>query len=62
MLDLFAVAGRHDQLAPLIQQRFAKVSDTIYASANSAMPSDLPPDLIQDLNRIETPFKGYQTD
>ena len=62
VLDLFAVAGRHDQLAPLIERRFAAVSDTIYASANSAMPSDLPPDLIQDLNRIETPFNAYQTD
>jgi len=59
VLDLFCVAGRHDELQPLMEARFAKVSDTVYASANSAMPADLPPDLIQDLNAIETPFKGY---
>jgi probable F420-dependent oxidoreductase len=62
VLDLFCVAGRHDEIAGLIEKRFGGVSDSIYASANSAMPADLPPDLIQELNRIETPFKGYATD
>jgi len=59
VLDLFVVAGRHDEIKPLLEARFASVSDSVYASANSAMPADLPPDLIQDLNRIETPFEGY---
>lgn len=61
VLDLFAVAARHDELEPALAKRFGGVSDTVYASANSAMPADLPPDLIQDLNRIETPFTGYET-
>lgn len=59
VLDLFAVTGRHDELERLVEARFGGLSDTVYASANSAMPADLPPELIQDLNRIETPFTGY---
>ena len=59
VLELFVAAGRHDELKSLLEERFARTSDTVYASANSAMPADLPPDLIQDLNAIPTPFKGY---
>ena len=59
VLELFVVSGRHDQIEKEIRQRLGKFSDSIYASANSAMPADLPPELIQDLNRIETPFKGF---
>ena len=62
VLELFAVAGRHDQLKPLLEARFGGYSDTIYGSANSAVPSDLPPDLIQDLNTIPTQFRNYVTD
>lgn len=59
VLDLFAVTARHDQLKAGIERRFGDVSDSIYASANSAMPADLPPDLIQDIAAIKTPFQGY---
>ncbi len=59
VLELFVVSGRHDEIEKEIRQRLGKFSDSIYASANSAMPADLPPELIQDLNRIETPFKGF---
>ncbi len=59
VLDLFAVTARHDQLKAGIERRFGGVSDTIYASANSATPADLPPDLIQDIALIATPFQGY---
>lgn len=59
VLELFVVAGRHDQLKPLLEGRFGATSDSVYASANSAQPGDLPPDLIQELNGVETPFKGY---
>ncbi len=62
VLELFVVAGRHDQIQSRLEARLAGLSDSIYASANSAMPADLPPSLIQDLNRIETPFEGYARD
>jgi probable F420-dependent oxidoreductase len=62
VLDLFVAAGRHDEIAGIIEKRFSATADTIYASANSAQAADLPTGLIQDINRIETPFKGYETD
>lgn len=62
VLDLFVAAGRHDEIAGIIEKRFSASADTIYASANSAQAADLPPDLIQDINRIKTPFEGYETD
>jgi probable F420-dependent oxidoreductase len=62
LLHEFAAIGRHDEIADRIAARFAAVSDTIFASANSAMPSDLPADLIQDIQAIETPFGGFATE
>lgn len=62
VLDLFVAAGRHDEIAGIIEKRFSASADTIYASANSAQAADLPPDLIQDINSIVTPFKDYETD
>lgn len=59
VLDLFVAAGRHDQICNIIEKRFAATADTIYASANSAQAADLPAELIQDITRIKTPFKGY---
>jgi hypothetical protein len=53
----FAAVGRHDQIAKAIAQRFGGLVDSIGASANSAKPSDLPPDLLQDLARIPTAYK-----
>ena len=61
LVHLFAAVGRHDQIAAVIEKRFGGVSDTLNASVNSATPSDMPPDLIQDIQRIQTPFKGYKT-
>lgn len=59
VLDLFAVSGRHDEIAPRVRARFADVCDTIYASASSEEPASLPRDLLQELGRIDTPFEGF---
>lgn len=59
VLEHFLVAARHDELKAGIEGRFGGLSDAVYASANSAMPADLPPDLIQDLNGVRTEFQGY---
>ncbi len=61
VLELFAISGRHDEIKSVIEKRLGSMTDTVYASANSALPSDLPPDLIQDLNQIDTPFKGFSS-
>jgi len=61
VLDLFAASGRHDEIKRVIERRFAATSDSIFASANSAAPADLPPDLIAELTSVPTPFQGYAT-
>ena len=53
----FAAVGRHDQIAKAIEARFGGLVDSISASANSSKPSDMPPDLLQDLARIPTKFR-----
>jgi len=62
LLHEFAAIGRHDQIAAEIESRFGAVSDTVAASASATMAGDMPPDLIQDIQRIETPFKGFDTE
>ena len=54
-----SASGRHDEIEAVIRERYADVTDTISASGNPLQPADMPPDLLQDLARIETPFKGY---
>ena len=57
VVHLFAAVGRHDQIAKAIEARFGGLVDSISASANSSKPSDMPPDLLQDLARIPTPYR-----
>ena len=57
VVHLFAAVGRHDQIAKAIEGRFGGLVDAVSASANSSKPSDLPPDLIQDLARIPTRYR-----
>ncbi len=59
VVHLFAAVGRHDQIAGVIEKRFGGLVDSLFASANSAVPGDLPPDLIQDIRRIPVAFKRY---
>lgn len=58
VVHLFAAVGRYDQIAKAIEQRFGGLVDSIGASANSAKPTQLPPDLIQDILRIKTPYRA----
>jgi probable F420-dependent oxidoreductase len=57
VVHLFAAVGRHDQIAKAIEVRFGGLVDSISASANSAKPSDMPPELIQDIARIPTRYR-----
>jgi probable F420-dependent oxidoreductase len=52
VLDHFVATGRHDQIKTAIERRFASFSDSVSAAG-------LPPDLLQDLARIRTPFEGF---
>ncbi|MCY4500226.1 MAG: LLM class flavin-dependent oxidoreductase, partial [Alphaproteobacteria bacterium] len=60
-LRLFAAVGRHDELADAVEERFGGAADAIYASLSMDMRPDIPPDLIQDIRRLPTAFKGYAT-
>lgn len=57
VVHLFAAVGRHDQIAKAIEGRFGGLVDAVSASANSSKPADLPPDLIQDLQKIPTRYR-----
>lgn len=61
VVHLFAAVGRHDQIAKAITERFGGLVDSVSASANSSKPSDLPPDLLQDLARIPTRYESETT-
>jgi probable F420-dependent oxidoreductase len=62
LLELFAAIGRHDELAAQIETRFGGVSDSIYASSSSEVRSDLPPDLITDIQAIGVQFQKFDTE
>ena len=57
VVHLFAAVGRHDQIAKAIEARFGGLVDSVSASASSTKPSDLPPGLIQDIQRIPTRYR-----
>ena len=62
IVHLFAAVGTHDKIAAAIEKRFGGVSDMVSAIAAPDAEPGLTPDLIQDLQRIETPFQGFRTD
>jgi probable F420-dependent oxidoreductase len=59
VVNLFAAVGRHDQIVKVIAERFGGLVDAVQASANSAVPANLPPDLIQDIQRLPRAFQGF---
>jgi len=62
LVHLFAAVGTHRDIAARITERFGGVSDALNLRADpSAAGGDVPPDVIQEIKRIATPFQGYQT-
>ena len=59
VVHLFAAIGTHREIAKAIEQRFGGVADTIALSGGYGVRQDLPPDLIQDLRRIPSPFTAH---
>jgi hypothetical protein len=59
LLHACTAIGRHDEIKPVIEARFAAVSDTLQASASAEHPSDLPPDLVQEIRALPTAFAGF---
>ena len=61
LVHLFAAVGTHKEIAEAIGQRFGGVCDAISLRGDPAVPAPVPPDLIQDIQRIPTRFTGYKT-
>ncbi|HTK88796.1 MAG TPA: TIGR03617 family F420-dependent LLM class oxidoreductase [Verrucomicrobiae bacterium] len=61
VVHLFAAVGTHAEIAPAIARRFGGIADGIYARAAEGDAAFLPPDLVQDIRRIPSPFQGHRT-
>lgn len=61
VVHLFAAVGRHDELVGAMQARFGGLVDTVGAGTPVDEPGGLPPDLIQDIQAIPTPFERFAT-
>jgi hypothetical protein len=59
VLRLFAAIGTHRELAKAVAERFGGVADTVASSGGYGMKQDIPPGLIQDIQRIPTAFTGF---
>ena len=58
-VHLFAAVGRHDELKAAMEARFGGLVDTVAAGTPVDDPGGLPADLIQEIQSIETPFRGF---
>ncbi|HEX2942909.1 MAG TPA: TIGR03617 family F420-dependent LLM class oxidoreductase [Rhodopila sp.] len=62
VVHLFAAVGTHQEIAQRIAERFGGLSDALSMRADSTTPAaDIPPDILQEIKQIPTPFQGYRT-
>lgn len=62
VVHLFAAVGTHDEIAQRIAERFGGLSDALNMRADSTTEgADVPPDVLQEIKTIPTPFQGYRT-
>jgi probable F420-dependent oxidoreductase len=59
IMALFAVWGRHDEIAGAVERRFAGLSDAVHASTAPHLSADMPPGLIADIQRIPVLFRAF---
>ena len=61
LVHTFAAVGTHDQIAGAIEKRFGGVSDAIALAFSQDTPAGLARELVQDVQRIPTAFRGFAT-
>jgi probable F420-dependent oxidoreductase len=61
VVRLFAAVGTHREIAREIERRFGGVADSIALSGGYGVRQEIPPDLVQDIRRIPSPFTGFST-
>ena len=59
VVHLFAAVGRHDQLVGAVEERFGGLVDAISPGTPVDEPGGLPPDLLQELRAIPSPFERF---
>ncbi len=59
LVRLFAAVGAHGEIKREIEARFANGVDALYTGMLPTADRNLPPDLLQDIQAIPTPFKGF---
>jgi alkanesulfonate monooxygenase SsuD/methylene tetrahydromethanopterin reductase-like flavin-dependent oxidoreductase (luciferase family) len=62
VVHLFAAVGTHKEIAGRIAERFGGTSDALNLRPDSSNAGgEVPPDVIMEIKRIATPFRGYRT-
>ena len=61
VLSLFAAFGRYDQIATSVEERFGGSIDMLYAGLSADNLPAIPSDVLQDIQKIGVPFKGFST-
>ncbi len=62
VLHEFVAAGRHDQIAAVMEQRFNGISDSITLGFDDSTSEGLQRELLQDIGRIPAAFTGFPAD
>ena len=62
VVGLFCAAGRHDEIVSAIEKRFGGLCDGVGSSASTDMPGEMTRDVIQDVQKIPSPFEGFKTE
>jgi probable F420-dependent oxidoreductase len=61
VVRLFAAVGTHREIAREIAQRFGGAADAVTLSGGYGVRQEIPPDLVQEIQRIPSVFRGFQT-
>ena len=59
VVRLFAAIGTYRDLAKAVAERFGGAADAVTVSGGYGVHQDVPPDVIQDIRRIPSPFVGH---
>ena len=59
VLHEFVAAGRHDQIAAVMEQRFNGITDSVTLGFDDSTSDGLQRELLQDIGRIPAAFSGF---
>ena len=62
VLETFAVVATYDDLAKKLDERFGGITDSTTMAFPDSVPEGEAREIIQDIRRIDSPFKGFPTE